>query len=123
MRFPGVPRYQDGQAVTPSDTARLPSVASGFYVGGTGDVKVVTPSRNFVTFTNLPAGALIPIEFTHVMDTDTDATGIVALYGHALLDGTFTETAPASTFDTEITQAGGDPLLTANNEPIIAAAY
>lgn len=115
-------RYQDAFAITPSDTARLPYQAHGLYVGGTGDVVVVTLGGNKVEFAGLPAGALIPIEFDRVMDTDTSATLLVGLTVNALPLGTFAAT-PAVTFDTEVTTAAGASILAVNGDSIVAAIH
>ena len=110
--------YEDGTAVTKSDTARLPRAAAALYVGGTGAVAVNTLGNNLVTFAAVPAGAIIPIECTHVMSTGTTATNIVALYRTALPIGTLIET-PAATFGTEIlVTSGGATVTQANGQPL-----
>lgn len=72
--FPG-----DAAAVTPSDTAVL-SAPSVIYVGGTGNVKVVTAQGTTVTFVGLPAGAVIPVQVIQVYATDTTATNLVRVF-------------------------------------------
>ena len=76
-------------AVTPSDTANIPSVSSEdgsgnngcvLYVGGAGDVKVLTVGRDEVTFTGILAGTFIPVQVLRVYSTGTTATSIVALW-------------------------------------------
>lgn len=69
----------DAFAVTPSDTVDFTTVARRLYVGGTGDVVVVTKAGNAVTFKAVPAGVTLDIETTRVNDTDTTATDIVGL--------------------------------------------
>jgi len=65
-------------AVTPSDTTEI--LAAALYVGGAGDVSVVTEGEQTVTFSAVPAGAILPIRCTKVRTTGTDATNIVRLY-------------------------------------------
>jgi hypothetical protein len=68
-------------AGVPSDTARISGF--GFYVGVTGDVAVMpsyqeskgTPTP--VVFTAVPAGQIIPLVISRLMETDTTATDIV----------------------------------------------
>ncbi len=80
-------------AVTPSDTVNIPSVSgpSGetinngctLYVGGTGDVRVLTAGGDTVEFTNVPAGTFMPIQAVRVYatgHTTAAATNIVALW-------------------------------------------
>lgn len=76
--FPSDPA-QDAAVVTPSDTADQGNVR-GLYVGGTGNVSVVTAAGNTCVFTAVPAGAILPVRCTKVNSTGTTATTIVALY-------------------------------------------
>lgn len=69
--------FDTGVAVTPSDTAAV--AFSALYVGGAGNVKVDTPFSTGVTFTGVPAGALLPVQVTKVYATGTTATSIVGL--------------------------------------------
>lgn len=72
-------------AVTPSDTTVLNCRA--LYVGGAGNVAVhmlgvvgTSPRETSVTFSNVPAGTILPISCYRVLSTSTTATNIVALY-------------------------------------------
>lgn len=75
--FPSFPL--GGVAVTKSDTASLdfPSVV---YVGGAGNVAVVTANGDTVTFTAVPAGGVVPVVVIKVLETGTTATDMVAVY-------------------------------------------
>jgi hypothetical protein len=72
--------------VTPSDSTVL-SLTDGsimengyvLYIGGTGNVAVVTLGGDSVTFVGVPAGAFLPVLVTKVMSTNTTATSILAL--------------------------------------------
>ena len=69
-------------AVTPSDGADLPQIATrSLYIGGDGNL-VVTMSGggSNVTFVGLVAGTILPIRVDRVLSTSTTATNIVALY-------------------------------------------
>lgn len=66
-------------AITPSDSANLPQTYKAIYVGGTGDVKVVTIAGDTVTFAAVPVG-ILPVVCTKVFATDTTATNLVGLY-------------------------------------------
>lgn len=69
--------YQTAKAITPSDTAAQSYRA--IYVGGAGNVSVVTAGGDTVTFTAPPVGSIIPIEVTFVRATLTTATLLVGL--------------------------------------------
>lgn len=75
--FPSDPAY-DGAVVTPSDTGSLGSVR-GLFIGGEGNVRVLTSAGTDLTFTGVPAGFILPIQCSRVYNTSTTATNIVAL--------------------------------------------
>lgn len=64
----------DAVAVTPSDSTQLN--LCGLYVGGTGNVTVITAAGNSVLFSNLPVGAIITLGISKVMSTGTTATAL-----------------------------------------------
>lgn len=70
----------DYAAVTPSDSTNLFKNAVGLYVGSAGNVVAVTPNGTAVTFSNVPAGTVLPIMCKRVNSTGTTASNIVALY-------------------------------------------
>lgn len=65
----------DAVAITPSNTTVLD--LNGFYVGTTGNVAVVTAGGTTVTFTAVPAGAVIPLRVQTIRSTSTTASNIV----------------------------------------------
>jgi hypothetical protein len=81
-------KLQSGRAaaVTPSDTVNIPSVTGGtnngcvLYIGGAGNVKVLTVGGDEVTFFSAQAGLVIPVQVLKVFSTGTTATNIVALW-------------------------------------------
>lgn len=67
-------------AVTPSDTTDITGT-SYLYVGGTGDVAVVTEKGDTALFQSVPAGFMIgPLSITKVKQTGTTATKITRFY-------------------------------------------
>lgn len=72
--------YTHGAAVSPSDSVALASVARALWIGGTGDVCLVTVGGETITILAVPAGTLLPIYTAKVKATDTHATSIVALW-------------------------------------------
>ena len=50
------------------------------YVGGLGDVNVITAGGDDVTLKAVPAGSFIPVQVLRVKDTLTTATDIVAMW-------------------------------------------
>jgi hypothetical protein len=71
--FPG-----DAEAVTKSDTTTFnPSV---LFCGSGGTIRVMTPQGTDVTFTNLAAGSILPVQVIRVYSTTTNATDIVRIF-------------------------------------------
>lgn len=69
-----------GVAVTKSDATILPTTRA-LWVGGAGDVAVILANDTAaVTIVGVAAGTLLPVQVTKVMDTNTTATSILALY-------------------------------------------
>lgn len=50
------------------------------YVGGTGNVAVVTDGGDIITFNGVPAGTTLPIQVTRLRATGTTATLVNALW-------------------------------------------
>jgi len=76
-------------SVTPSDTANIPNigVAGGsnnkgcvLYVGGAGNLRVLTVGGDDITFAGVQAGTFLPVHVLRVFSTNTTATNIVALW-------------------------------------------
>lgn len=51
----------------------------GLYVGVSGNVKVTMLDGTEITFSNLAAGIIHPLQVVQVFSTGTTATGIIAL--------------------------------------------
>jgi hypothetical protein len=67
-------------SVTPSDSTDLSTWARSLYVGGAGNINVVTVNGSTVLFSSVPAGFILPVRVKRVLSTSTTATNIVALY-------------------------------------------
>jgi hypothetical protein len=63
--------------VTTSDTG--PNVFTRLYIGGAGNVAVVTEAGNTVTFTAVPVGTQLDIRVKQILATGTTATNIVGM--------------------------------------------
>ena len=75
--------------VTPSNTANIPNIStqdgSGnegncLYIGGAGNVKVMTVGGDEVIFHAVPAGTTLQVKVLRVFATGTTATNILALW-------------------------------------------
>jgi len=66
-------------AVTPSDTANL-KAESIIYVGGAGNLAIITIEGETVTFLGMTAGTVLPVWTYRVMATNTTATNLVAIW-------------------------------------------
>jgi hypothetical protein len=85
-------RLQVGRAaaVTPgAATATIPSISTGggsgnngcvLYVGGAGNVQVITVGGDNVIFSGVNAGTFLPVLVKQVVSTSTTATLILALW-------------------------------------------
>lgn len=70
----------DGAAVTPSDSALLTVPSKRLWVGGAGNVALVTVRGTALTYTAVPAGTYLNVRAQQVKSTGTTATNIVAEY-------------------------------------------
>jgi hypothetical protein len=71
----------DARAVTPADNTALPQgIAKRLYVGGAGDVTVVTLAGTVATYKAVPVGTYLRVFVQGVQATGTTATNIVAEY-------------------------------------------
>lgn len=68
-----IPR--NAAAVTPSDTTEI--FGHALYVGGGGNVAMVTEGGQTVTFSGVPAGTTIVQRFTKILNAGTTATALV----------------------------------------------
>jgi hypothetical protein len=66
-------------AVTPNDSTDLTNVSRAIYVGGAGDLEVITSGGDTVTFVGVAAGSVLPIRVSRVKEANTSATDILAL--------------------------------------------
>jgi hypothetical protein len=67
-------------AITPHNENQLAFVTRGLYVGGAGNVRVITAGGDTVTFASVPAGTILPVRVRVVLSTSTTATNILGLY-------------------------------------------
>lgn len=69
-------------AVSPNDSTDLSRVPTrGLYIGGAGDVEVnMAGAGSAIVFAGVLAGTILPIRVDRVLNGNTDATNIVALY-------------------------------------------
>jgi hypothetical protein len=63
-------------AVAVANNVTFAYTARALYVGGLGDVEVITAAGNTVKFTSVPAGTVLPIRCTK-LTTNTTATNVV----------------------------------------------
>ncbi|SFM82714.1 spike base protein, RCAP_Rcc01079 family [Methylobacterium pseudosasicola] len=69
----------DAFAVTTSDSTNFTTNARSIYVGGAGDVTIVTPANTVVTFKAVPVGSILPVQAKRVNATATTASNLVGL--------------------------------------------
>lgn len=71
--------FVDGLAITTSDTLDLTYVTRGIYVGGAGDVTLITQGGTTLTFKAVPVGTVLNVRATRVKATLTTATNLIGL--------------------------------------------
>lgn len=67
-------------AITPNDSTTLPQIVRALYIGSAGSVAVTMQDGTTATFANVPAGTILPIRVTQVLNTGTGAGNILGLY-------------------------------------------
>jgi hypothetical protein len=74
--------YRGAVLVTPSDTEDLGLSCNALWVGGAGDIEIITVAdATPVVLEAVPAGTLLPIKVRRVLAGNTSVTAdIVALY-------------------------------------------
>jgi hypothetical protein len=72
--------YGNGFAITPHDTNPLTKSTRAIYVGGAGNIVLVTSGGDTLTFTAVPVGTILPVEAKIVKATSTTATLLVGLH-------------------------------------------
>ncbi len=70
---------EDGFAITPNDGADLTRVPRSIYVGGAGNIALVTAKGTTLTFVGLGAGQVLPMRANRVLATGTTATNLIGL--------------------------------------------
>lgn len=70
----------DAFAITPHDTNELVQMTRSIYVGGSGNIALVTANNSTVTFVDVLAGSILPVRVKLVKSTGTTATNLVGLY-------------------------------------------
>lgn len=78
-----IPPYNVLIAITKSDTVNFRSDAKpceAIYVGGSGDMVVVSPNGATVTMTGVVGGAIYPVSAIRVNSASTTATAMMACY-------------------------------------------
>lgn len=75
MSFNNSGIVDDWASVTPHATNQ--NHFTGLYVGGAGNVEVVTAKGTTVVFSGVPAGAFLPIAVSKVLAANTTATLIL----------------------------------------------
>ena len=69
-----------GAVVPVADADINPRTVRAVYVGGAGNLAVITSRGETVTFINVQDGTLLPIRIRQVLSSGTTATSILALY-------------------------------------------
>lgn len=66
-------------AVVPDDATDLATPSRAIYVGAAGHIAVIMLSGDQVTFSNAPAGLVLPIRVSRVLATGTTAGSLISI--------------------------------------------
>jgi hypothetical protein len=66
--------------VVPSDIEDFTTATRAVWVGGTGNVRVITTDGSVVTFSSVPSGTQLDIQAARITSTGTTATSMVGMY-------------------------------------------
>ena len=69
----------DGFAITPDDLNDIAEVTRALYIGGAGDITVITKTGSQITFNGLNNGSILPVRVSRILATGTTASNIVGL--------------------------------------------
>lgn len=69
----------DGFAITPNDSAELTRTCRSIFVGGAGNISLVTKAGTTLSFVNVAAGSILPVRAKQVNATGTTATNLIGL--------------------------------------------
>ena len=72
--------YEHAAAVTPNDSVDLANATRGIFVGGAGNLAVITLGGETVTLTGVTAGSMLRLRVSRIKSTGTTATNIMALW-------------------------------------------
>jgi len=65
-------------AITPADTD-LTAPVRAIYIGGSGNLKISDTGGGAVTFSNVPAGVILPVMARRIWSTGTTCSNIIGL--------------------------------------------
>ena len=63
-----------------SSQAGIGNTGCNLYIGGAGDVSVITIGGDIATFFGVPVGTTLPIQVVRLRATSTSATNVIALW-------------------------------------------
>lgn len=66
--------------ITPSDSTDLAINTRCIYVGVTGNITLNMYDGSSVTFSNVPAGFILPVRAKRILATGTTATSLIGMY-------------------------------------------
>ena len=78
-RHTDVEPASDGFSVTPHDSTDFTARSKALYIGGAGNVAVVSIRGTVLLFVGVQAGTILPVRARRVNSTGTTATSIIGL--------------------------------------------
>ncbi len=74
------PEARHAFAISPHNSNPLTRVTRAIYVGGAGDITLITEKGDEVLFKAVPVGTILPVRASIVKATGTGATFLLGLY-------------------------------------------
>ncbi|CAN5262320.1 hypothetical protein BH10PLA2_BH10PLA2_00550 [soil metagenome] len=72
--------YKHAASISPDDTNELSNVTRAIYVGGNGNIVLITLAGETVPFIGVVVGTFLPVRARQVKLTSTTATNLIALW-------------------------------------------
>lgn len=76
----GAVRGSGAFSISPNDVTDLPKLLEAIWVGGTGNLRVLTELDEDVTFNSVPVGRFDLVHIKRVFSTGTSASNLIGVY-------------------------------------------
>lgn len=71
---------ENGFSITPNDGADVAFITRKIYVGGAGNIALITKKGDTIIYVAVPVGTTLDVRASRVLSTGTSATNLLGLY-------------------------------------------